>query len=324
MGNFIATIFRSKKDTATERTIEKRSWSKFVKFLSDLSELEYTKQTAPLISPAIYKPGTTRSNANVEAWAGWCAIDIDKHPFKTRTDIESYMKKSHKDKGYVCYSTARSSKEHPKFRLIFQLDEWIKERQTIQKFWFSLNKELNEFVDKQTKDVSRMFYIPAKYTESTNSFFWSVEGNPISPFYLIKKHKADEFFAPSGGSSFLDLIPEKMKESVINYRQNQLKANGKYYSWTSYKDCPFVKKESIEEYRSIVLTQADGRYRHLYQLMVSIAAVAVLKQYPITSGEVQDLVLQIDNDIDGYYKTRKIHVEAERAIAFVYRNHNSF
>lgn len=75
------TVFESLYDVKTERRIRKNSWNEFVKFLQDLSGLSYTKKTAPLISPAVYKDGTTRSNKNVSAWAGWAALDIDAHPF---------------------------------------------------------------------------------------------------------------------------------------------------------------------------------------------------------------------------------------------------
>ena len=315
------TIFRHKRDIKTSHIVSKRSWKKFVDFLQELSKLPYTKNTAPLISPAIYKPGSTRSNDSVIAWAGWSAMDIDNHPFENVEQIRNFIEGKHPNKSYICYSTARSSIEKPKFRFIFPLDEWMTDSIKIRKYWFSLNKEFSEFADKQTKDVSRMYYIPANYSESTYNFFiYKTDGEFFNADSLIKKHRADEFFALSTGASFLDMLPEKMRESVIAHRQTQLKANGKYYSWTSYKDCPFVKKDQVELYRNIVLLNAAGRYLQLYNLMVSIAATAVTMQYPITAGELSDLIRQIDNDIDGYYKNRKINVEVARAISFVYRN----
>jgi hypothetical protein len=321
--NFLITIFDSKHDKNTSKTISKRNWKQFSIFIENLSKLEFTKQTAPLISPAVYKEDTTRLNSNVLAWGHWAAIDVDSHPFKNTTEIYDYLEQTQPGQAYICYSTASSTQEKPKFRLIFPLTGWLHSVDKIRRFWYSLNKELNEIVDKQTKDVSRMFYIPAQYKESTNTFFWKCDGNFLNPDELIKKHKADEIFIlNTQNTSFLDMLPDKMKDSVLNYRKQQLNCNGKIYNWTSWKDCPFVNKNAVDDYRNIALLKADGRYRGLYQLMVSIAGIAVQKQYPISPEEIKQLILEIDDSIDGYYrkKNRKLDPEINRAISWVYSN----
>ena len=313
------TVFESLYDVKTERKIQKNSWNEFVKFLQDLSGLSYTKKTAPLISPAVYKDGTTRSNKNVSAWAGWAALDIDAHPFDNIGAVKWWMNEFHSEKTYLCYSTASSSQVKPKFRLVFPLTEWIDDSRKIQRFWMALNKEFAEIADQQTKDQSRMYFIPAQYTESDNNFFWSVKKNAINPDALIRKHNMESLQINSG-PSFLDMLPEKMKEEIISYREQQLKSSGKKYTWTDYRDCPFVKEEPLRNYREIALTGQEGRYRSLYNLMVSIARAAIMREYAITAHEIKDLVLEIDADVDFFYKNRKILPECERAIAFVYTN----
>ena len=313
------TVFESLYDVKTERRIRKNSWNEFVKFLQDLSGLSYTKKTAPLISPAVYKDGTTRSNKNVSAWAGWAALDIDAHPFDNIGAVKWWMNEFHSEKTYLCYSTASSSQVKPKFRLVFPLTEWIDDSRKIQRFWMALNKEFAEIADQQTKDQSRMYFIPAQYTESDNNFFWSVKKNAINPDDLIRKHNMESLQINSG-TSFLDMLPEKMKEEIISYREQQLKSSGKKYTWTDYRDCPFVKEELLRNYREIALTGQEGRYRSLYNLMVSIAGAAIMREYAITAHEIKDLVLEIDSDVDSFYKNRKILPECERAIAFVYTN----
>lgn len=313
------TVFESLYDVKTERRIRKNSWNEFVKFLQDLSGLSYTKKTAPLISPAVYKDGTTRSNKNVSAWAGWAALDIDAHPFDNIGAVKWWMNEFHSEKTYLCYSTASSSQVKPKFRLVFPLTEWIDDSRKIQRFWMALNKEFAEIADQQTKDQSRMYFIPAQYTESDNNFFWSVKKNAINPDALIRKHNMESLQINSG-TSFLDMLPEKMREEIISYREQQLKSSGKRYNWTDYRDCPFVKEEPLRNYREIALTGQEGRYRSLYNLMVSIAGAAIMREYAITAHEIKDLVLEIDSDVDSFYKNRKILPECERAIAFVYTN----
>ena len=58
------------------------SFDEFEAILYKLSEsTKYpTKQDAPLLSPAIYQPDTTRANDNVVGWAGFGILDIDDYP----------------------------------------------------------------------------------------------------------------------------------------------------------------------------------------------------------------------------------------------------
>ena len=50
-------------------------WQQFVDLLFQLSKVERKgKRDAQLMSPAIYKPDTTRANVNVDSWAGWACL----------------------------------------------------------------------------------------------------------------------------------------------------------------------------------------------------------------------------------------------------------
>ena len=85
-----------------------------------------TKKDAPLISPAIYKKDSTRCNDGVTGWAGWCAVDVD-------IEVESEPWKEYK---HIKYSTASSTKELPKFRLVFPLTRYV-DKEEIKHFWFA-------------------------------------------------------------------------------------------------------------------------------------------------------------------------------------------
>ena len=165
------TIFDSIYDNKTEKRMDYNSFDEFESILYKLAESDkYPKKTdAPLISPAIYKTETTRANSNVTGWGGFGIIDVDDY----EGDIKEIHNKYSKYR-YVCYSTASSTKEHPKFRLVFPLTEHV-DVNDIKHFWFALNKEIGDIADAQTKDLSRMYYIPAKYKGSYN-FIFSHEG----------------------------------------------------------------------------------------------------------------------------------------------------
>ena len=273
------------------------SFDEFEAVLFKLSEsTKYpTKKDAPLISPAIYKKDATRCNDGVVAWAGWCAVDVD-----VEVNEEPWNKYYH-----IKYSTASSTVELPKFRLVFPLTRYVN-KEEIKHFWFALNKELGEIGDAQTKDLSRMYYIPAKY-EGAHNFIYKNKGKLLDPSILMEQHR---YVVQDG--SFFDKLPPAIRQGLMDHRKNQL--NNKNYTWTGYKDCPFVNQKKIEEYKRL----NDGWYYALYQLMVSIAGNAIAKGYPITAKEVEYIIRDLDAECGNWYLKRPIDKEAERAIEFVF------
>jgi hypothetical protein len=291
------TIFNNIYDNKTHQRMDYDSFDEFEAVLFKLSEsTKYpTKKDAPLISPAIYKKDATRCNDGVVAWAGWCAVDVD-----VEVNEEPWNKYYH-----IKYSTASSTVDLPKFRLVFPLTRYVN-KEEIKHFWFALNKELGEIGDAQTKDLSRMYYIPAKY-EGAHNFIYKNKGKLLDPSILMEQHR---YVVQDG--SFFDKLPPAIRQGLMDHRKNQL--NNKNYTWTGYKDCPFVNQKKIEEYKRL----NDGWYYALYQLMVSIAGNAIAKGYPITAKEVEYIIRDLDAECGNWYLKRPIEKEAERAIEFVF------
>lgn len=281
------------------------SFDEFEKVLYKLSEsTKYpTKKDAPLISPAIYLPESTRANENVVAWGGFGILDVDDYEGQMQ-DIE----KKYSQYRYVCYSTASSTIENPKFRLVFPLTQSVV-KDDIKHFWFALNKEIGDIADAQTKDLSRMYYIPAKYKDSF-SFIFSHDGDIMDPNEIMEKHP----YVKRDGD-FFSRLPEAIQRGLIEHKRGQL--NNTNYEWTGYQDCPFVNKQQIQEYKSITGT---GWYGKMYQIMVSTAGNAMSKGYPITAKEIEYICRDLDNDTGNWYGKRDFEREAERAIEFVFRN----
>lgn len=308
------TLFDSLWDNTTIKKLKLDSWEQFKKLLYELSKKPlFTKKDAQLISPAIYKANTNRrKNVNVEAWAGWAAVDIDQHDFKG--DIQQEVIAKYGMYTFICYSTASSTQEYPKFRILFKIKEYIP-AQDIKAFWYALNSEIGFISDKQCKDLSRMYYIPANYKGAYN-FFFTNDGKEINHHELIKAHPMPK---ESTGNKFFDRLPEELQKEVIEYRKNQMK-NKEIFKWNTYSDCPFVNKTLIKEYKSIAYTDNSGRYAMIYKIMVSIASLAIKNEYPITTNEIVTLIRQIDMDTSNRYKNRALNVEADRAIEFAYKN----
>ena len=181
--NYSLTLFKSIFDNKTEKRMDFNKYHQFERLLFDLAQQKREdKKSAPLISPATYKENTTRANNNVIGWAGWCAVDVDEHVFDGNLEqelLDRYGKWNH-----VVYSTASSTQEHPKFRIVFPLTIHVP-KEKIKHFWFALNKELGDIGDPQTKDLSRMYYVPGKYEGAYNFIFNNFSGEDMNPYEIM-------------------------------------------------------------------------------------------------------------------------------------------
>lgn len=301
------TIFDNIYDNKTDKRITLNSVEKFERFLHKMSAVEYdNKGDANLMSPAYFGMDTTRANDNVVKWSRWAAIDIDGYQTdNVEIDLQSKYGKYH----YICYSTASSTRERPKFRLVFPLtSDVIKGK--IKHFWFALNKELNDIGDAQTKDLSRMYYVPGTYKDAYN-FFFTNDGETIDPDEMMKLHE----YVDKTGNTFLESLPSTIREQIILHRKNEMTNTN--ITWHNYKDCPFVSKKMVKEYSMITET---GWYSKMYAIMVAISGSAIKKKYPITSAEVAELCRQIDTDTGGWYNNRPLEKEASGAIEYIYGN----
>lgn len=306
------TIFKNMYDNQTHRRLDLESWDKFVKFLYKLSERPLKgKKDAELISPAIYQPETTRANKNVLAWAGWCAVDIDDWEFEG--DLNAELKRRYSDWNFVVYSTASSTVAKPKFRLVFQLDRHI-QTSDIKRFWFALQSYLDDRGDKQCKDLSRMYYVPADYANA-NNFIFHNSGAPLAVDYLLREYPYTE---KKAGNSFLDKLPEEWQRQIIDHQKSSLENTNVY--WSNYQDCPFISKKILSDWNSIAYTDGSGRYSMIYKIMISIAGNAIKEKYPITANQIVDLIKQIDNDTSRKYQHRALDTEANNALEYAYRN----
>ena len=308
------TLFKNQFDNKTHRRTTFMSWMDFVVCLRD----SYTKpgekggsNSSPLLTPAVFDVGTTRSNRSVLYWSSWCCVDVD-DPIDGCNDDESlrtWLQRKYGQYDYVVYNTAGCRRDNLKFRIIFRLDEQV-ENGRIKSFWHALNTELGELGDPQTKDLARMYYAPGQYKDAY-SFFITNQGGPINTSELIAKHPYHE----KTGNSFLDRLPVEMQQAIIQHRKDSL--NNTDYRWSSYRDCPFWPKRLAVEYQTISET---GWYSKMYKIMLAVAGNAYSKGYPISSTQIADLCREFDRETGNWYENRPLTVEADRALEYIYRN----
>lgn len=320
------TAFESIFDNKTHRQIHHDNWESFEAMLYKMASVPGYKlkkgerkapkglKASPLITPAVYDEGKTRSNDNVIEWAGWAAVDVDDHKFEGNLKDELYSK--YGNYHYVCYSTSSSTSDLPKFRLVFPLTVSVKQT-AIKHFWYALNRELGSIGDQQTKDLSRMYYVPAVYPGAYN-FIFTNTGDFLNPNTLMDKHPY--VVTQSATATFMDRLPAEVQKKVLAHREELLKDKANYdFEWTSYRDCPFVNKKLINDYTAIAQSDGSGRYSMIYKIMSSIACNAIKKHYPITSAQIAELIRQLDRDTSRRYQKRPLQVEAERALEYAYK-----
>lgn len=306
------TIFNSQFDNKTDKCISLANFDQFEKMLYGLAKKSRKgKKDAELISPAVYEAGTTRANKNVTAWAGWCAVDVD--DIEIDGALNDYVDSRASGWRYVCYSTASSRLDKPKFRLVFELDRHVAVDE-IKHFWFALQSHLDDAGDKQCKDLSRMYYIPATYDDAHN-FIFSGGNVPLCVSDLLAKYP---YVEKKHSKSFIDRLPPELATQVVEYRKSKLQNST--VRWNNYNDCPFVNQNLIKEYKSIAHIDNSGRYAMIYRIMVSIASSAIKQEYPITVNEIVTLIKQLDMDTSNRYSNRPLDVEADRALEFAFRS----
>ncbi len=304
------TLFKSQFDNKTHKYMQLADFNELAGLLYGLSQQpKKGKKDAQLISPALYKTGTTRANKNVTAWAGWCAVDVD--DIQIDGDIDAWVRNLVPGWRFICYSTASSLPGRPKFRLVFDLGGTL-EAERIAHFWYALNQELGDIGDSQTKDLSRMYYIPATYDNADN-FIFTGDGDPIDIDDLLSRHPYVN--RAKSGNTFLDRLPPELAEQVVSHRKTMMQNTDIH--WTGYHDCPFWPKNLAREYVSISET---GWYSKMYSMMVAISARAIEKEYPISSDQIAQLCKQFDAENGNWYENRPLNVEADRALEYAYRN----
>ena len=300
------TIFKNMYANDTSRIMSFETWQDFVDLLRSLSTQPLAgKRDAPLISPAMYEVGTTRANRNVVDWGHWACVDVDDYKGPLDDIITKFRWSD-----AVIYSTASSTTEQPKFRVVLNLDRRVATEE-LRHFWYALNKHLGDIGDAQTKDASRMYYIPADYASSTNNFFHVTEGSPIEVDKLMRNNP----YSPPTGNTFLDSLSEEMQQKVIAHRQSQL--DNVNITWSGYGDCPFVPKRMVEDYRGISET---GWYHQLYRIMIAIAGNAIKAKYPISANQIAILCQEIDRETGNWYENRPLTREAQSALSYAYAN----
>jgi hypothetical protein len=160
-----------------------------------------------------------------------------------------------------------------------------------------------------------MYYVPATYNGAFNFIFTNTGGSHINPTELMSKW---EYSEKKDSKNFMDRLPEEWQRQILDYRKDKMTNTD--IVWSGYDDCPFVNKRLVKDFKNIAHIDNSGRYAMIYKIMVSIASNAVGKQYAITANEIETLCRQLDSETGNRYESRPLHVEANNALEYAYKN----
>lgn len=283
-------------------------WNAFVENMRAISVVkgfkppagDYESDSSGLISPAIYsEDGVSRSNENVVGWDIVC-MDIDDGIKDINQVLNHFSKYS-----YIVYSSPNCTKDKLKLRVVIPLKSRA-ERKVLKQIWFGLNEWCGGIIDKQTKDYSRLFYVPAQYTnrgDDYTHFFLTNDGISLDWEALIER-----FPSPPEKDLF------KIKDPLLGLKR-KIFQNAKGIPSMNITDpnCPFVKQWMREKY---ALTPVGAHHRAIYIFALQCCHNAESIEYPLSHEELVDMMRQLDDLDGGYYDDKKLQDSAKDALEF--------
>lgn len=215
-------------------------------------------------SPALYPPGKTRSNKAVRALSA-LVYDFDDPVIHPRIAIEQIRAKGLSSALHTTWSHTRAE---PRYRVILFVDREITPSE-FQAAWYSGLARLgfNEGVDRQCRDISRMYILPMRRRESEEYVGEYISGKPLSVDSL-KQNAANPPPGTKATTTPLLLRSTKLEledGSISTVAEMTESPAGKYKC-----KCPFQKGASpgsaflriMEDKRAFLLCTSE-RHAHL-------------------------------------------------------------
>ena len=259
--------------------------------------------TTPAFCPAEYPEGSLRRKANVLRW-NWFAADIDndKGPdayvsFKDMQAILEYY-----GLAYILYTTTKSRPGQDRYRLMMPLTRPI-EAFEFPEVWYATNRFFGEIFDSATRDISRLLYVPAKWTGSNVQFAHS-GGLAWDIDVAMSLFPAPRLVEPK--PSFSAEAIQSMRLLAVN--DPRLMSNNANLNPTS-----FITERMKQDFCS---SSEGGRF---YRLMVRIAMHAMSKGRPLTEEELGKVALDFDRLATGKPRDNVLG-EARNALTFAAEN----
>lgn len=276
------SLFQNKTNVTPKR-LNVESWSQFTAYLSALSDVPVAcKDEAELISPAVYPPGKTRGNANVER-VTFIMLDVDDATAFGPQDVAAAFT----DTAYALYTTASASLENPRYRLCLPTTRSMMPGEA-KVVWRHCVGLAGGVADKACGDPARAYWVPARYPGAPNWVRSQTEGGVIDVDAIMDEEERRVATQP----------PKPEPPFRV-----PLFAWKKQPHWTGIYDCPLLKPEKVNEYVNLPRGQG-AHYAGLFGVMRSIVTRAELLGYDINATDVARLAEEIDGLAGGTWRSK--------------------
>jgi hypothetical protein len=269
---------------STEPMMVESSWVEFVETMAEFAVQarpatgQEKGYNTPMISPAVYGEESTRKNANVECLGGWTAIDLDKGVV-TFDEVITILDAVPVD--HVVHTTTKSVPTSERMRAILPLSRDVLPHEATA-FWAGCFEFFGRINDIQTKDISRIYAVPAQWDGSTPRFAARFDGNLLDVDEMITHAPVVE---PPTPVSVSKTQLSKIRAALAGH--GKLNTDGQ-----SIYDSRVVHSRFIETYLN--LPKGD-HHRGLYQFMAKIAERGFYLGLAVTPSQLADYARQLDN-----------------------------
>ncbi len=166
------------------------SWSEYVDVLRGYAAIPRQPwekdKSCPWTSPMLLaSDGEGRGMDNVIAVGSFACVDLDASGWtlgRLSARLDGFER--------LFYTTTKSRPQHQRWRIIIRLDREL----TVEEhgaIWNFLNDLFDGQLDSQTKNVNRILYVPALWTDADN-IFEAYDGDPISVDTILEHYEPVE------------------------------------------------------------------------------------------------------------------------------------
>jgi hypothetical protein len=298
------TLFSSIKDNDACTRFDV-TWPELTEQLTDFATVPFAKkEDAPLFTSCEFSP-KHRAKANVTCSAV-VILDVDggRNPDQATLSHASRVFDEIGLAGLI-YTTASHSADRHRYRVLIPLDQPVAGPVYIRAF-HSLDTLFGETADLTKRGCESLFYLPGNYTGVDNQLIvfagLTLSGGDWANMCPEVVPEVRQIAPPTNG-------PRSSSPKLPSYRRQN-------FEWASLFDCPFVTPAMIDAYRD--RQHADSWYHGMYVFMCTVAGRAKLRNYQISSQELADLAVRLDQFDGGYYAHRDLEREARNAINYIF------
>ena len=255
-------------------------WTEFVDWLEGQSQLfcpcEEKTRTA-LISPAVYPEGARRAKDSALEWQ-WFAADVDNKAGNEFGLAIDELAEKLEEFSYVIYTTTSHQTNAHCYRVLFPFTRAVTNEEFPQ-VWSAMARWLGA-VDPATKDISRMFFEPRRWSGAESIFFRADDGAAVNPDEIVAAYPPTE--KERQERKVEELSPMFETRAVLKRQARKLAPSD-----LASLDGPCVTRKALDAYHS---STEGGR---MFRFLMSVASVAVLKNLPLDEADLRAIGLEL-------------------------------